>query len=146
MDISAALSDQGTILTALQHDHGLVRSVRIRWRAIGGAWNEVMGSTSAVPSQRVEFYAEAIGPGGALLARAGSEAEPIRPALEPAAVARESVVEPDPSLVEPPEPRGPGLAIGLSIAAVAVVAALIIAIVLTRPTDTEITPQVEWGP
>jgi hypothetical protein len=67
------------------NDHGgLVRELRIFTRVGGGSWHRTSGGTQAAPAgQRLEYYVEAIGPGGAVLATEGSRDEPLEsgPAL-----------------------------------------------------------------
>lgn len=55
---------------------GLVRSVRLGARSPGGEWTEREGNEIDVPAAEVEYYAEAIGPGGAVLASDGSRDAP----------------------------------------------------------------------
>ncbi len=67
------------------NDHGnLVRELRVFTRSGGGSWHRRRGGTQAAPAgQRLDYYVEAIGPGGAVLASEGSRDEPLRsqPAL-----------------------------------------------------------------
>ena len=71
--------------------HGLVREVRIHARAPGAAWIESSGETMTVPAApgaRIELFAEAVGPGGATVARSGSPEAPHE--ARAAAAVRES--------------------------------------------------------
>ncbi len=79
-----------TVTARVENDSAsLVREVRISGRAAGGAsWERATGAPLFVPTPEgevVEYYAEAIGPGGAVIARTGEEDAPLRAA--PAAVA-----------------------------------------------------------
>jgi len=58
---------------------GLVREIRIFTRLGDGAWRRrSSGGTQAVPAgQSLDYYVEAIGPGGATLATDGSREEPL---------------------------------------------------------------------
>ncbi len=66
-------------------DHGdLVRELRIFTRVGGGSWRRTRSGTQAAPAgQRLDYYVQAIGPGGAVLAAEGSRDEPLQsePAL-----------------------------------------------------------------
>ena len=71
----------------------LVREVRIHARAPGAAWVEARGETMTVPAApgaRIELFAEAVGPGGATVARSGSPEAPHEAVAAPAAVATAS--------------------------------------------------------
>lgn len=60
-------------------DAGLVREVRVAARPGGGAWQRAAGEPVTVPvtsGATVEYFAAAIGPGGAAVASAGTEASP----------------------------------------------------------------------
>ncbi len=68
----------------------LVREVRITGRVAGGEWEHATGAPLfvATPSGGVvEYYAEAIGPGGAVIARTGEPSAPLRAAPVVAAAA-----------------------------------------------------------
>ncbi|MFO0683173.1 MAG: hypothetical protein U0234_14040 [Sandaracinus sp.] len=73
-----------TITVRLDNDPaGLVREVRISGRAPGGDWERATGAPLfvATPSGGVvEYYAEAVGPGGAVIARSGEASAPLRAA------------------------------------------------------------------
>jgi LPXTG-motif cell wall-anchored protein len=64
----------------VSHDPGaLVRRVRLVVRSIGeGAWIEASASTYETSGTAFEYFAEAIGPGGVVVAREGSERAPSR--------------------------------------------------------------------
>jgi hypothetical protein len=58
---------------------GLVRTVRVGARSAGGEWTERDANSVDVPvadGSTVEYYAEAVGPGGAVLAAEGSRGAP----------------------------------------------------------------------
>lgn len=79
-----------TITARVENDAvSLVREVRVSGRAVGSAaWERATGAPLFVPTpdgEVVEYFAEAIGPGGAVIARTGDEHAPLRAA--PAAVA-----------------------------------------------------------
>jgi hypothetical protein len=60
---------------------GLVRTVRLAGRRSGAEWVRGEGESLVVPlsaGSDVEYYAEAIGPGGAVLVAEGSELQPRR--------------------------------------------------------------------
>lgn len=57
---------------------GMVRAVRILGRSGEGAWQSAEDSPLFVEGQRVEYYVEALGPGGVVLAQVGSRSEPER--------------------------------------------------------------------
>jgi hypothetical protein len=68
---------------------GLVQSLRVRARVSGAAWRRVERATLEIPAAAgatVEYVAEAVGPGGAVLAQAGTDDAPLRTTLAPALV------------------------------------------------------------
>lgn len=75
------------------NDHGrLVREIRVFTRQGGGSWHRSSGGTQAVPAgQRLDYYVEAVGPGGAVLASEGSRDEPLTsdPALAGTSLVRQ---------------------------------------------------------
>lgn len=79
LDVTADSDAAGaTIRARVSGDpEGLVRRVEIGGRAEGGRWVTTSEGRLTVPGVNVEYYAEAIGMGGAVLARRGTEAEPI---------------------------------------------------------------------
>jgi len=66
------------------HDRAsLVRRVQVSARRAGRAWTRVSDAPLVLPSvagELVEYYAEAIGPGGAVLATAGTSGAPLHAA------------------------------------------------------------------
>ncbi len=116
-------------------DRALVRGVRLAARPEGADWTRFDGDSLQVPATEgatVDYFAEAVGPGGAVVASAGTESEP------------RSVVVTSP-VAEPGQGSGPldgdgavwlvdgdgavWLAVGVG-AAVVVIAAVVIAVVL----------------
>lgn len=73
-----------TVTVRLENDPlSLVREVRISGRTTGGAWERATDAPLFVPTparEIVEYYAEAIGPGGAVIASSGRAGEPLRAA------------------------------------------------------------------
>jgi hypothetical protein len=63
----------------VRNDPGLSEDVRVFGRGAGGEWASGSGTLRVAPegAKRGEFYAEAVGPGGAILARDGQEASPL---------------------------------------------------------------------
>lgn len=79
------------IETELSDASGLVSQVRIVSRVGGGPWRRDASASAEVPAPAgatVEWYAEAVGPGGVVLEHVGSDAEP-RIATMPGAPAPE---------------------------------------------------------
>ena len=98
----------------------ITRSVRLHYQGDDGTWQTAPGpEVLAPPSSRLRFFAQAIGPGGAVLASEGSRESP-REVNRPGAN-EEAVMEPS----TPPRDRRP-LLIGLGAGA----AALLVLIVL----------------
>lgn len=59
-------------------DHGgLVRELRIFTRRGDGRWRRTRGTQAAPAGESLDYYVEAIGPGGAVLAQEGSREEPV---------------------------------------------------------------------
>jgi hypothetical protein len=91
VDVEAEAMPGGTRLVARVSDDnaGLVQSLRVRARTAGGAWRRTDRATLEVPAAAgatVEYVAEAVGPGGAVLAQAGTDDAPLRTTLAPALV------------------------------------------------------------
>jgi hypothetical protein len=79
LSISASFDpDRGRILTAIDHDPGrLVREVRIHTRRAGDeSYRTTTGDEAEAPESPLEYYAEAIGPGGVVIATDGTAGEP----------------------------------------------------------------------
>jgi hypothetical protein len=120
---------------------GLVRGVRLHARAgAASEWTSRSGDTLVLPAAAgdVEYWGEAVGPGGAILATAGSASSPLR---------GDSAAAPPAIVVETPASPGGGddaTAIGVGIgigAGVAVVIAIVLAVALTSSsTETQLGP------
>jgi len=81
VDVRATAVPEGAVLRAEAHGDvgGLVRAVRIHARVASRAWSTDNGPEAhvAAPSgSRLAYYAEAIGPGGAVVATVGTRATP----------------------------------------------------------------------
>lgn len=138
----------------------LTQAFRLYGRPAGGAWRDTDASTlevSARPSQAVEYYAEAIGPGGAVIASHGTRGEPNRLEAEGGG-AVETDSPPDPVLgtsdpgngsgtptTPPPGEDVPAWPFVVGGIVLAVGAAVLIGVLVTQPTDeTQLTrPGVE---
>jgi hypothetical protein len=110
----------------LRDPMGLTSEVRLHVRVDGGPWRDVVGTEASLEHgarARIEAYAEAIGPGGAEIARAGTEREPEVLSEEPAALPEPEV--PARALVPDESPPSGGddtaLIVGLVIGGVALV-------------------------
>jgi hypothetical protein len=91
VDVEAEPMPGGTRIVARVSDDnaGLVQSLRVRARVSGAAWRRVERATLEIPAAAgatVEYVAEAVGPGGAVLAQAGTDDAPLRTTLAPALV------------------------------------------------------------
>jgi len=118
--VAEPIPDGFVVRTVVREDlAALVRQVRVSWRTDEG-WASATGAEVRVPVRpSLEYFAEAIGPGGAVLAQEGSEAEPL--------VARAAITAAPP--VEAP-PRGDDVPLIVGLTAGAVVIAAVVAIVL----------------
>ncbi len=142
----------------------LTQAFRLYARPEGGSWRETEQATLEIdvrPSQAAEYYAEAIGPGGAVIATSGSRDAPSRLEPEGGAIAEVggegdvgagagSGSESGAGGTEQPPPPGGGDDVGLWVglgvgAAVLVAAAIVIGVLVATPTDeTQLTqPSVE---
>jgi hypothetical protein len=130
-------------------DPGIVQEVRVFVRVGGGSWRRLTGqSQSAGEGQTLDYYAEAVGPGGAVLATLGTREEPrpSEPALAPGS--------PQPIRAGGGGGGGggggpsPWLFVGIG-AAVAAVAALVVVIVVlvtgSQPAGTQPEPPLVIG-
>jgi len=91
VDVEVESMPGGTRLVARVSDDnaGLVQSLRVRARVAGGPWRRTERAALEVPAAAgatVEYVAEAIGPGGAVLTHAGTDDAPLRTTLAPALV------------------------------------------------------------
>lgn len=126
----------------------LTQGFRLHARAERGEWRDTDASSLEVdvrPSQAAEYWAEAVGPGGAVIATHGSRSAPSR--LEPEAGAIAVDVEPDPVATAPgttapvdggTQPGGeeiPAWPFIVGGVALAVGAAILIGVLVTQPTD-----------
>ncbi len=92
VDVEAAVMPGGTRLVARVTDDnaGLVQALRVRARTAGGVWRRSERASLEFPAAAgatVEFVAEAVGPGGAVLATAGTDAAPLRMTIASAVAA-----------------------------------------------------------
>ena len=98
------------------------------------SFGKAVSLTESDPSVPFRHYAEAVGPGGAVVARAGEESEPLR------ALPEAAVEEPE----EQPSRSRVGLWVGLGIGlAVVVAAGIVTAVLLTvdlAEPDTQLDP------
>lgn len=113
------------VASATRADTGLVRQLEVSARPEGGRW--VTGpdrvSLELGPEETVEYFANLIGPGGALLAQSGDPTQPLRDGEA--------------------ESSGAGwwvLGIGLGVAAVA--AGVVLAIVLLSDDRVQLSPPI----
>ena len=108
---------------------GLVRSARLHARAGGGRWMSAQGSLEldAEPGEQIEWHADLVGPGGAVLASRGSREAPMSFAVGGAV------------LVDDGGEGAPWVWIGIGV--IAVIAIGVVAIVALSADD----PQSELG-
>jgi hypothetical protein len=113
---------------------GLVRSVRVHVRSGSGPWRveEAPVVVHLAAGEHVDAYAEAIGAGGAIVATAGSEAEPITTRAPIPRAAIETV----PPAGEDSTPMWIGIGVG---AGVVVVVAIIVTAVLVSGGSSDAT-------
>lgn len=83
LDVEVHPTPDGVELVAHVTDDsaGLVQAVRIRARTLGGTWRRSALASIELPAAAgaaVEYVAEAVGPGGAVLVSAGTESTPVR--------------------------------------------------------------------
>ncbi len=108
----------------------LVRSIRVYARVVGGEWMSGEGSVfvPATTNMEIEHYAEATGPGGAIVASAGAADAPARFTY----TAPTALETNGPGVDSTPHHRGNGLVIGLVAGGIVLVAvAVVLSIVLT---------------
>jgi hypothetical protein len=138
LSIDVEISDEpggARVRAAVHRDPGdLVRSIHLRARPAGAtAWIEASGETLVVPgADEVEVWADAIGPGGATLASAGSEDAPIRgrgevPLADPATSGGEAATG-------GPDWLGIGLGIGGGVLA-AIVVVIVVSVAASSPSN-----------
>ncbi len=124
----------------------LIREVRVFGRPIGGAFSASAGGMLEVPNPEehaIEWYAEVVGPGGAVLLREGEAAAPRRALHAP-----ELTDSPAPSAspmaakVERPARAWRWWAIGGGTAAVAVAATVAVLVAREPAQSTQVSPPV----
>lgn len=127
----------------------LAQGFRIHGRAAGGAWRESTTATLTVPvapTETAEYWAEVLGPGGAVIATHASAASPATLAGEGGeeeVAGRDEVVreaETGAPVTTPGEevPAWPFIVGGVALALI--VGAVILGVVLSQPTDdTQLT-------
>lgn len=129
---ASRVPDGFAVRTRVQNDvASLVRAVRVHWES-EGEWRRAEGrGVRVVAGSTLRFYVEAIGPGGAVLARHGS----------PDAPERAAAIEGGASPVEAPiEPASDDTALWVGVgvgAAVMVAVAVVLAVVLAPPDRTQ---------
>jgi len=121
--------EEGVVVAVITAGAEAVREVRLHHREVGGvaATEAGMAPRWSLGGVAVEVWAEAVGPGGAILASAGSETQPRA----------FGVVE-----EEETEEGGPGLGVWLGIAGgvAAVAVVVILAVTLSGGDDERIQP------
>lgn len=138
-DARATPSPAGATVEArvVRDPENVLRALRVHARVDGGAWqsgNESL-QVAAAPGARIEWYAEAVGPGGALLSTIGSAGAP-RTLTLPAAAA-------------PARDDGAGGAVPWTWIAVGggalVIAGVVVAVVLASGGgDTDVQLRLDW--
>jgi hypothetical protein len=132
----------------------IVRAVRIRGRAGDGEWAEATDAplvVTASAGERVQYYVEAVGPGGAVLVNRGSEGEPLVASM-PAAPEPRSVSILSPGSGEEDDGGGGSAWIWVGVGAgLVALAAIIVSILVVRgdglTDDTQATVCVAgWMP
>lgn len=114
----------------------LVERIILRTRVRGGEWLEASSNAAAHPRGEVEYIAQAIGPGGAILAETGTEAAPIQYSPEST----------DVRVAPASRPRTRNILIGVA-AAVVVIGATLAIILVSRADDNASfsgPPVVSW--
>ncbi|MFK8000050.1 MAG: hypothetical protein AB8H86_10650 [Polyangiales bacterium] len=114
----------------------LVERIVLRTRGTDGEWLEASGNTATHPRGAVEYIAQAVGPGGAVLAETGTEEAPIQYSPEST----------DVSVAPAARPRTRNILIGVA-AALVVVGATLAIIFVSRADDNASfsgPPVVSW--
>jgi hypothetical protein len=134
----AARGDGVSVEARVERDElELLREVRVHGRAAGSdAWDVSADAplfVEAPPGSRVEYYAEAVGPGGVALASTGTADDPLSTRASRAAT--------ESPMVEPDAEGGvsPWLFVGIG-AVVAAVATVLLIVLLTPEPDTQLAP------
>lgn len=130
LDVDARLEGDVAVVEARwDPPHPLSREVRVHARSEGAEWESGTGSLRLPRGEGgVEYFVEAIGPGGAVLSREGSRGSPR-------VLGRLDGVRETPNRQAARRRLRLGLGIGI---AVAVVAAVVTVVVLTRPRGLEL--------
>lgn len=137
VEVEARMAPTGVLLsTELSGDRfDVVRHVRLSARPAGGSWRTVRRSELRLSAEGpVEYFAEAVGPGGAVIATAGEREAPLvfgQPATRPASTVASSGDSDDGLLI--------GLGIGIGVAAAAAIAVLV-AVLVAGNEDPLIQP------
>ncbi len=136
VDAEVTTNEDGATLTgaARADAAGLVRTVRLSARVGDSAWQSSNTGTLTVPvapGETLSYYAEAIGPGGVVLAAAGSEAEPLTRTRAPALAV---IPDPEPVPASDDTPLFIGLGVGGGVLVLGVV--IVIAAVAGSSNDT----------
>ncbi len=131
----------------------LVGETLIFARLPGGEWVRTEGSRASIPARgdaAVEYYVNAIGPGGALLLDEGSEEAPLivgTPGADTTNLRVQEVIRDAAVISEETERRtSPWVWVGLGLGAAAVAAGIVTAVLLTSGGQTTNlgSPEVEW--
>lgn len=131
---AARVPDGFVVRARVQNDvESLVRAVHVYWQS-EGEWEHAEGrEVRVVAGSTLRFYVEALGPGGAVLARHGSADAPERAAaIEGGASPVEAPMEP----VSDDSGLWIGVGVGIGVAVLAAVA-VVIAVVLAPPAGTQ---------
>lgn len=132
-----ANEDEVVFRASTQGDTGaLVERIRLRTRVASGEWLEASSNTTTLPRGAAEYIAQAIGPGGAILAEAGTEAAPIQYSPEST----------DLGVAPTGRPRTRNILIGVA-AAVVIIGATLAIILVSRADDNASfsgPPVVSW--
>lgn len=131
-----------TVQPRVEHDPvSLVREVRLRvFDAASGRWEDAEPPLTAAPGREVLLFVEAVGPGGAVLARQGSGEEPIRvqgPGAEP-----EGSRGAPPGATEELEGGFPDWGWAIVIGGIVVLVAAVVATIVYAVEN----PDIEWDP
>lgn len=136
------------VVARLEEPSQVVRAVRVLSRVPGGTWLTSDGELQvpAAAGTTLELYAEAVGPGGWVLAREGSASEPLTARVAAAAAAPPSAAPP----MTPEEEQESGDAVWPFLvggAALAAAVAVVVALLVTSSGDegTQLgAPTADW--
>lgn len=116
---------------------GLAREIHLRARVVGTeAWTERTGDTLVVPATdaELEYWGEIVGPGGAIVARAGSAASPSRGRADAAAVTGTGATS---GAAGSPDLVAIGVGVGAGVAVVAILVVIIAVVATSGSSDTQ---------